>query len=325
MSTSEHSHPSCTITHPQVHPTGFVDPADPASGTKVCLACWPAGTEPGLGCRHGTAAPFSLCCTMCVTLGFQPAGLLTDSFGLVHCPVLQFLAPEKLRGVGGILLNAEGRRFVDELTTRDKVTQVSGPVGGALALGKAVAQKIIKSKDHGVVECPFACFIWLVCVVMELSALMSTQPRPSPLAPPSPSLQAIMQQHGRQAFLVLGAAAAQQFGPAMGFYVGKQLFVKHDSLAAAATAMGVPEATLAAEVQAYNAAAAASKDAFGKSVFPTTIDAAAPLHVARITPVVHYTMVGCGRWHVKPGACLAFGQAACVGGWGSSACPVTQC
>lgn len=54
--------------------------------------------------------------------------------------MLQFLAPEKLRGVGGILLNAEGRRFVDELTTRDKVTQVSGPIGGALALGKAVAQ-----------------------------------------------------------------------------------------------------------------------------------------------------------------------------------------
>ena len=124
-----------------------------------------------------------------------------------------------------------------------------------------------------------------------------------------------MQQHGRQAFLVLGAAAAQQFGPAMGFYLGKQLFVKHDSLAAAAAAMGVPEATLAAEVQAYNAAAAASKDAYGKSVFPTTIDAAAPLHVARITPVVHYTMVGCGWCHVKPGACLALGQAACVGGW----------
>lgn len=26
---------------PQVHPTGFVDPADPASGTKVG-ACWAA-------------------------------------------------------------------------------------------------------------------------------------------------------------------------------------------------------------------------------------------------------------------------------------------
>ena len=93
---------------------------------------------------------------------------------------------------------------------------------------------------------------------------------------------------------MLGAAATQQFGPAMGFYVGKQLFVRHDSLAAAAAAMGVPEATLAAEVESYNAAAAAGRDAFGKAVFPATIDAAGPLHVARITPVVHYTMVGAG-------------------------------
>ena len=44
---------------------------------------------------------------------------------LVACP--QFLAPEKLRGVGGILVSPEGRRFVDELTTRDKVAQASGP------------------------------------------------------------------------------------------------------------------------------------------------------------------------------------------------------
>lgn len=39
-------------------------------------------------------------------------------------PPPQFLAPEKLRGVGGILLNRKGRRFVDELSTRDRVTKV---------------------------------------------------------------------------------------------------------------------------------------------------------------------------------------------------------
>lgn len=51
----------------QVHPTGFVDPANPDARTK-------------------------------------------------------FLAGEKLRGVGGILLNKDGRRFVDELSTRDVVS-----------------------------------------------------------------------------------------------------------------------------------------------------------------------------------------------------------
>jgi aspartate oxidase len=36
----------------------------------------------------------------------------------------QFLAPERLRGVGGILLNSFGKRFVNELGRRDYVTEV---------------------------------------------------------------------------------------------------------------------------------------------------------------------------------------------------------
>lgn len=35
----------------------------------------------------------------------------------------KFLAPEALRGLGGILINQDGKRFVNELDTRDKVTQ----------------------------------------------------------------------------------------------------------------------------------------------------------------------------------------------------------
>jgi hypothetical protein len=35
----------------------------------------------------------------------------------------KFLGPEALRGCGGIMLNQEGRRFVDELGTREYVTQ----------------------------------------------------------------------------------------------------------------------------------------------------------------------------------------------------------
>ncbi len=35
----------------------------------------------------------------------------------------RFLAPEALRGSGGILLNIEGKRFVNELDTRDKVSE----------------------------------------------------------------------------------------------------------------------------------------------------------------------------------------------------------
>lgn len=35
----------------------------------------------------------------------------------------KFLAPEALRGVGGILVNTKGDRFVNELGRRDQVTQ----------------------------------------------------------------------------------------------------------------------------------------------------------------------------------------------------------
>jgi succinate dehydrogenase/fumarate reductase flavoprotein subunit len=53
--------------HVQIHPTGFIDPADPKS-------------------------------------------------------MLKFLAAEALRGEGGVLLNAQGKRFVNELATRREVT-----------------------------------------------------------------------------------------------------------------------------------------------------------------------------------------------------------
>mmetsp|Transcript_14460 Transcript_14460/g.31345 ORF Transcript_14460/g.31345 Transcript_14460/m.31345 type:complete len:509 (-) Transcript_14460:702-2228(-) len=55
------------LEHVQIHPTGFLDPKDPDSGTK-------------------------------------------------------WLCPEKFRGVGSVLINSEGRRFVNELATRDVVS-----------------------------------------------------------------------------------------------------------------------------------------------------------------------------------------------------------
>lgn len=46
----------------------------------------------------------------------------------------KFLAPEKLRGNGGILLNSQGRRFVNELDTRDKVSHAILQQGGTAYL-----------------------------------------------------------------------------------------------------------------------------------------------------------------------------------------------
>lgn len=108
-------------------------------------------------------------------------------------------------------------------------------------------------------------------------------------------MQAISRQAGRQAFLLLGSEAAAQFGPGLNFYLSKSLYTKHAGLEAAAAAMGVPADTLAAEVAAYNAGADAGADAFGKAVFPSRLDPAGEVYVARITPVIHYTMVGAER------------------------------
>lgn len=58
----------------------------------------------------------------CVQLhptAFAPAA---PSGGAAHPPAASlFLAPERLRGVGGVLVNAEGRRFTNELGRRDAV------------------------------------------------------------------------------------------------------------------------------------------------------------------------------------------------------------
>jgi len=158
----------------QVHPTGFVDPADPEALTK-------------------------------------------------------WLAPEKLRGCGAILLNPESKRFVDELSTRDKVSA------------------------------------------------------------------AINQVPGKKPWLMLGRQGADMFGEAtLGFYGSKKMIIKFDTLEAAAEHMAVPLAQLQQEIESYASAAAGNtKDAFGKQHFPTAIQAdLGPFWVAKITPVVHYTMGG---------------------------------
>lgn len=49
----------------------------------------------------------------------HPTGFIEPSQPLAHT---KFLAPEAIRGCGAILLNAEGKRFVNELGRRDHVT-----------------------------------------------------------------------------------------------------------------------------------------------------------------------------------------------------------
>jgi len=129
--------------------------------------------------------------------------------------------------MGGILLNQEGKRFVNELTTRDTVAR------------------------------------------------------------------AILSQPGAQALLLLGQDSAQRFGmPAIDFYCARGLMTKAATVEEAAAGIGITAAALTMELEAYNAAARTGNDALGKHVFPATVDTTGPLFLARVVPVIHYTMGG---------------------------------
>jgi succinate dehydrogenase/fumarate reductase flavoprotein subunit len=102
-----------------------------------------------------------------------------------------------------------------------------------------------------------------------------------------------MEQPERTATLLFGEAAAEHFGPAIAFYQGKGLVKRVGSLAEAAHVMGVPAATVAGEVAAYQRAALGEvADPLGKQTFPFPPDPSRPLYLATISPVVHYTMGG---------------------------------
>ena len=151
--------------------------------------------------------------------------------GLVHPDEpdakVKFLAAEALRGVGGIMLDARGLRFVDELEKRDYVTDKM-------------------NKGQG----PFR--------------------------------------------LVLNRAGSKEIEWHCKHYVGRGVMKRYDNAAALAKDMGLAPAVLAKTFADYNAAAAAGKpDQFGKKFFQNApFSPEEELHVAWITPVVHYCMGG---------------------------------
>jgi len=151
--------------------------------------------------------------------------------GLVHPDEpdakVKFLAAEALRGVGGIMLNADGVRFVDELGRRDHVS-------AEMAKNKA----------------PFR--------------------------------------------LVLNAKAAKEIMWHCKHYVGRGVMKAYPNAAALAADMKVSPQVLTDTFADYNALAAAGQpDRFGKKFYHNApFTTGEELHVAWITPVVHYCMGG---------------------------------
>eukprot|EP00127_Corallochytrium_limacisporum_P000621 Clim_evm20s22 gene=Clim_evmTU20s22 len=95
-------------------------------------------------------------------------------------------------------------------------------------------------------------------------------------------------------YLVMNEDCCDKFGrPNLGFYIFKGLLVQADNADDAAAKFGIDTAGLKKTIEEYTKDAAAGKDAFGKTVFPTkTFSADEKLTVAMVTPSVHYTMGG---------------------------------
>ncbi|KAF9457816.1 Flavocytochrome c [Collybia nuda] len=166
----------CDLDQVQVHPTGFVDPANVDAKTK-------------------------------------------------------FLAAEALRGVGGLIIDREGNRFVNEVDRRDVVTE---------------------------------------------------------------RMEAIIREGRGPVRLVLNKEAAGEIKSHCDFYVSKGLMKLFNNAKEFSESSGIALDNLTATfTQHTQFASGKGEDPFGKPIFHNanySIDE--PIHVASITPVVHYTMGG---------------------------------
>ncbi|KAG2497527.1 hypothetical protein HYH03_004675 [Edaphochlamys debaryana] len=102
----------------------------------------------------------------------------------------KFLAPEKLRGSGGILLSPQGSRFVDELSTRDVVAGAVGGLQGGwawLVLGRGAAAEA----GQGAVD--FYVAKGLMSKADTLAAAAAA------MSVPDPNLRATLEAYGRTA------------------------------------------------------------------------------------------------------------------------------
>lgn len=150
----------------------------------------------------------------------------------------KWLGPEALRASGGILLNAKGERFVNELGLRDHVTH-----------------EIFKN-----------------CKPMKLA-----DGADGPVT----------------SYIVLNDEAVNLFqAPVLEFYRSKGFVQDFPNAQAMATALNFDYEVVKSTIENYHKSKEAKKDPFGKDTFPVIFSLDEPLHVAMITPSIHYTMGG---------------------------------
>jgi succinate dehydrogenase/fumarate reductase flavoprotein subunit len=190
----------------------------------------------------------------------HPTGIVNPSTYETAAELSKLLAPEALRGLGGLLLTREGKRFTNEVGYRDDVTQA------------IFDQKNQFKPLHTAAE-----------VEVEVEVTEEDEGKDAPLI---------------VAYLVINDAIETAFGKAvMGFYRSRGIVHTVDNAAGLATLLGAEVETLTNTFNSYNAlvtsaAEADTVDAFGKTRFPEPFSPEERLHLIVITPVIHYCMGG---------------------------------
>lgn len=163
----------------------------------------------------------------------HPTGFVDPSNPMA---LTKILAPEALRGLGGLLLDATGNRFVNELGLRE-----------------------------------------LVSAMIFENGFIYTNTRDL-----------------KCAYLMLNDKAVDIFGRgAFEFYANKKhLFRTFSNATEMADELHMDSTALLATIKTYQQAASEGNDRFGKTVFPMVPTENERLHVAVVTPSLHYTMGG---------------------------------
>jgi hypothetical protein len=253
------------------------------ANVQVCVrATGPCAHHPScLVCEHRATGAPCVCCgggVWVTPLQVHPTGFV-DPKHPDH--KVKTLCAELLRGVGGVLLDASGRRFANELGTRDYIvsrwvaargTRLS-PRAPAVAawLAVFVRWKLWRPRCRRTV----ALVGRGVCLGAPVrpGVLFTPLPFPSPpphthtLPIPGPALHSMREnaragpaKQARPApwfTLLLNGAHASIADKHVPMYVAKGLLTRVDTLQQAASEMGVDAAVLVATLQSYEAAAAA--------------------------------------------------------------------
>ncbi|WP_337945449.1 FAD-binding protein, partial [Sutterella wadsworthensis] len=193
---------------------------------------------------------------------------------------------EAVRGNGAVLINKEGKRFYNELETRDKVS--------AAILKQKIGAQLIQMdqiQTHPTVV-PNVGEMITEAVRGNGAVLINKEGKRfyNELETRDKVSAAILKQKDGVAYLFFDSDMQKSL-KATNNYIKQKYCLNGATLDEVAGKMGVPADTLKATMDAWKAGKAANKDAFGRADMPRDLDKG-PFYAILVTPAVHHTMGG---------------------------------